>query len=348
MISDDRMAAYGLGPRLDTRSLAANPWVAAIDDDLTALLANWPLARSISFVMTESLQSRAVARLDDRCVVFTFGLVDEICKLAAAIVGQGAFVAFGDTKPNWRPSFDHPRHIVHQMDARPFQWTPDTVSGLADYERQVIFMHLVQSLSRFILFHEVAHIVHGHGRSDDLEMGLALEMADGHDVPPPSCFIAVESQAKELAADTFALEALVHWLKTHFGRADPNETHQLLRARLLPDLRAQVRWALISSYLVFRLLDRQDHTPQSARKATHPPPAFRLKYLFGHAVELNLAELSEAELEAEIRAIIAETDAVLAIAFDRPPEPDWLGTVGGQGYDEIFHAIYRAVPDWRR
>lgn len=344
---NDEIQSIGLGPQLDTRSLESNPWIHVIEMDLTRLLAAWPHADSVRFAITENEDIRAVARLDKRYIVITFGLLDQICKLAAAAVSQGVFVGFGDTKPEWRPRPDAPKQIGRQLGLRPFRWSPEELPWIAEFERQMIFLHMIMSMSRFIFFHELGHIVHDHGRSGSARGARIIEMADGPNLSLPTNSMIHELQAKELAADTYALEAILYWLEAEFGTLRDDEAGALLQTQLLSNKLSRARWALMSSYFVFRLLDRQDHTPETVRARSHPPAAFRLRYLFGHALVRGVFGLNEHETADEILSAISLSDAVMAVALDRLPEPQWLREHSSQ-YDELFMSLYKLVPKWRR
>ena len=67
---------------------------------------------------------------------------------------------------------------------------------------------------------------------------------------------AIVSQAKEIVADSDALNAHLRMLNAEYDRADLDSTRQLLRDKMLASPRARLRATLLSAFLVFQLLDR--------------------------------------------------------------------------------------------
>ena len=342
---DDELQSFGLGPRFDSRAFKTNPAISMIEYDLSRLLGGWPKAEGVQFAITENQTPRAVALLNKRYVVVTFGLLDQICKLAAAAITQGVFVAFRDASPQWRPSEYPPNRLDAQLGQQPFHWDPEQLPWLVDFERQMIFVHMVISMSRFVFFHELGHIILGHGRSSSDPGFQVMQMADGPHEPVPLQTSLHELQAKELAADTYALDAILCLNEFEFEADREDEGGRLLQTHLLTRKTLRARWALMTCYFMFLLLDRYDHTPATVAMRSHPPTAFRLRYLFGHALVRNAFDLTETETADEVLNVIALSDAVVAIALDRPPEPQWLRQHSAE-YDALFMSLYALVPQW--
>jgi hypothetical protein len=157
---------------------------------------------------------------------------------------------------------------------------------------------------------------------------------------------AVVSQAKEIVADSYALNAHLRMLNAEYDRADLDSMRQLLRDKMLASPRARLRATLLSAFLDFQLLDRHRWTIETAMLATHPPAPFRVKSLYATALERKLPQLPEKEIIEEISVAQSLGSAVLSVGLNRFPNPAWLQAIEGPQFDAQFSEIFVEMPNW--
>jgi hypothetical protein len=274
----------------------------------------------------------------------TFGLADAMCRLANLLVSAGMFVSFGKAEPSWSPKLENSViNVEEQLRDEPFRWHRAYVPWMDDGERQMIFAYLLLSMSRLVVLHEIGHIGYAHGRATQ---GRPVAIVDGEAEDQVERKAAITSQAKEVAADSFAFNMHLRLQDAELAAPDLDPMRQLLADKLIGTARLRLRWTLLCAYLVFQLLDRRRWSIQTARLAAHPPAPFRLKCLYAAALELKRPDLPESEIVEEVSLARTLGSAVLDVGLKRYPNLFWLNEVDGEAFDEIFNDLYLELQDW--
>ena len=233
------------------------------------------------------------------------------------------------------------RHLA----ADRFVWNSAYLPWITDAERMQLFVFLVTSMARFVVLHELGHIHLGHGHTDGQPLAMIV---DGDVADTDARRKAIVSQAKEIVADSYALNAHLHMLNAEYDKPDLDAMRQLLRNKMLASPRARLRATLLSAFLIFQLLDRHSWTTETAMLASHPPAPFRLKSLYATALELKLAQLPEQEIIEEISIAQYLGHAVLSVGLSRLPDVSWLQAVEGPEFNAQFDEIFAEMPNWIR
>ena len=343
----DPISRFNLGSRLDARGVPDNPWIAMMELDARMVIGGAARQIPIEFAMTESLMLQAAAVFDPPTILMTFGLADMMCRLAGAIVTAGVFVNFGTPEPKWAPTTENTAATVEgQLQSDRFIWSPAYVPWMADEERQIIFVYLLLSLSRFVVLHEVAHIGLAHGKPLGASQEALDAIVDGKNPMEGNRSTAVRSQAKEIAADSWAFNAFLDLQDAEFAVDEPDPMRRILASKLMGTPRLRLRWSLLTAFLVFQILDRHVWTIESARLASHPPAPFRVKNLYATALELRRPDLPYAEIEEEVGVAQTMGSAIRDVGLNRLSNLRGVNQVDGPEFDSMFFEIYEELPDW--
>ncbi|MER9452047.1 hypothetical protein [Mesorhizobium sp. M0254] len=302
----------------------------------------------IDFAFTESTEIQAAAIFSSPPrIAMTFGLADAMCRLANVLVTAGIFVSFGDPKPSWSPNLQNSVVSVEdQLRDEPFRWHPEYTPWMNDGERQIIFAYLLVSMSRFVVLHEIGHILYAHGRRALGSPARLTAIIDGQATDETERQAAIISQAKEIAADGFAFNTHLRLQDQELGTADLDPMRRLLAEKLNGTPRLRLRWTLLCSYLVFQLLDRRKWSFETARLATHPPAPFRVKCLYAAALDLKHSDLPESEIVEEVATARTLGSAVLDVGLKRFPNLFWIDQVRDEAFDTIFMELYAELHNW--
>ncbi|TAN59440.1 MAG: hypothetical protein EPN20_15090 [Magnetospirillum sp.] len=338
------VAKWGLGARLDTKSVPSNPWMHFSLIDSQKMLKQVAPNLAVDLAITEDNRLQAAAGYDPPTILVAGGLATRLCKLAAQLVTAGVFVAFGSAKPEWRPEKELGLSMVEKhLAANDFIWNSAYLPWINDAERQQLFAFLVSSLTRFIVLHELGHIHFGHSRANEKQIPMSI---DGDAADEDERREAIKSQAKEIVADSYAFNAHLWLLNAEYERADLDPMRRLLHDKMLTSPRMRLRATLLSAFLVFQLLDRHYWTIQSAMLATHPPAPFRMKSLYATALNLKLSQLPEKEVIEEVSFAQTFGNAVLSVGCNFFPYFDWLKTIEHEAFDSQFNEIFVEMQNW--
>ncbi len=212
------------------------------------------------FSFVESVEMQAVAIQDEGIDVVGMyaGMFWMLCRLAAEAANSGVFPALkGENQPSWKPdlakSSKTPRKLLQEK--VPFNWEQES-AGWKNYpERQMLFYEVLSVLFRFVLFHEIGHLHNDHGRRRAARLLSPMVI----DAVTPCSFPheeAIQSQAREIIADSFALKMTLEVMDREMKIKADLEMTQVLRDKLVGDQESQVRFVLTVIYLFFRLLDQ--------------------------------------------------------------------------------------------
>jgi hypothetical protein len=306
-------------------------------------------AGGATFVFLESADMQAVAVQDERDVVGVYaGMFWMLCRLASLVASSGVFPAMkGQIEPAWIPELERssrtPRELLEER--RPFNWALESIGWKQDPDRQILFYTVLSLLFRFVVFHEIGHIVNDHGRRRRRTGRDALLI----DRPNPLLLDpneALSSQAREVIADGFAL---THTIKT-FSQEMSSGSHlalaQIVRERLAPNASASIRFVLSVVYLYFRLSDRSDWQSVPIDRLSHPPAPFRMKALLALLVDLKPLGINESTAASIISQTMLSGDALMSVMLSIFPQPDWIKQISTPAHDRHFGQMYERFPDW--
>ncbi|MEE4209582.1 MAG: hypothetical protein V2I43_09980 [Parvularcula sp.] len=301
------------------------------------------------FVFLESPDMQAVAIQDGRSVVGVYaGMFWMLCRLASLVAGTGTFPAMkGDAEPEWKPdlgrSLKTPRELLQET--APFDWRLESIGWKQAEERQILFYAVLSLSFRFVVLHELGHIVNDHQPRRKLHGPGAL-LVDRPSPPLLDPEEGVRSQAREIIADGFAC---LHTIDT-FNNELTNGSHlvmaQIIRERLAPDTSALIRFVMSVLFLYFRLSDRLDWQRLPIERLSHPPAPFRMKALFAMLHEAKPLGIDEKTATTIISETVVSSDALMSVVLNTFPQPDWIKQISTHAHDRHFERIYEQCPNW--
>lgn len=301
------------------------------------------------FVFLESPAMQAVAIQDERSVVGVYaGMFWMLCRLASVVARSGVFPAMkGDVEPEWNPeirrSLKTPRELLEET--VPFDWTMESIGWNQAGERQILFYAVLALSYRFVVLHEAGHIVNDHQPRRRIHGADALLV----DRPGPRMLDpeeAVRSQAREIIADGFAFLHTIETFNNELTNGSHLEMAQIIRERLTPDTPTLIRFTLTVIFLYFRLSDRLDWQSLPFQRFSHPPAPFRMKALFALLYEAKPLGIDEGGAASIIREAMASGDALMSVALNVFPQPDWIKQISTPAHDLHFERIYEQCPNW--
>ncbi|MEK7453679.1 MAG: hypothetical protein AABZ76_02060 [Pseudomonadota bacterium] len=337
------LSRFGLGPRLDTRAMPDNPWLACLEWDAVQVLAAVSKTESIAFAFTESMYLQAGASTASRQILVSGSLGDMLCRLCAAIVGAGVFIKLGNPSVEWTPETGA-ASVRSTLDSEPFRWSPAFIPWHGDEERVQLFLFLLVQAHRFVLLHEAGHILHRHGPSAEPRGHGAI--IDGRESSEADEAAAASSMARELVADAEAFHLHFQLLDHQFAQAAGEPMGALLAEKLVGTPRERLRMTLLSAFLIFQILDYRTWSIETARLRTHPPAPFRVKAIYATAVDLKHPGITQQELIEEIGYARLLGSVVVDVGLNRLPQLSWLNQVDGTEFDELFLRIYAEMHKW--
>lgn len=307
-------------------------------------------AAGASFVFLEGADMQAVAIQDQKnnVVGVYAGMFWMLCRLASLVAASGVFPAMkGVAEPIWTPELERslqtPRDLLNEK--QPFNWAIESIGWKEAGERQILFYVVLALSFRFVVLHEVGHIVNDHGRRR-ARSGTAPLLVDR---PGPRLLEpkeAVQSQAREIIADGFAFQHTIKNFDNELSNGSHLELAQIVRERLAPDAPGLIGFALSVVFLYFRLSDLSDWQSAPINRLSHPPAPFRMKALFAVLVETKPLGIDEATAAALIKRTMAGGDALASVMFEIFPQREWIKQISTPAYDRHFGQIYKEFPNW--
>jgi hypothetical protein len=335
--------------RLDlrlSREDAPNSWYGVMQFEAESLCAQ--LEEPSYFTFNSEARLQAYAVYDAHLVVVTAGLFDFLCRLVGRIVASGLFSTIGQplTERTWNPdplrSEQLPRELLRD---EPFNvvsppWTEDS-------QRAGLFFYLLLTMFRFVVLHEIGHLYHRHGdRLGGVRVGMDIDTVQPR-LLREDC--ALNSQARELVADKFAMHLLLELQEVELERIARTELIAPLGEKLLNTAQKRVAFLLNAVYVYFSATDRiPNASPMDALRMSHPPAAFRYMTIAATALESTTSRIGE---EAARKAVLAGGvggDALLAIALNRKPDPAWITRMQDRSFSEHYGKLYERVDGWTR
>lgn len=306
-------------------------------------------AADARFVFLESREMQAVAVQDQEDVVGVYaGMFWMLCRLASLVAASGVFPTLkGIAEPTWTPdikrSLRTPRDLLNERE--PFDWQLESIGWKDAGERQILFYVVLSLCFRFVVFHEVGHIVNDHGRRR-ARAGSDLLLIDR---PAPQLLHpeeAVQSQARELIADGFAFQNTIRAFDNELTNGIHLELPRIVRERLVPDTPGLIGFTLSVIFLYFRLSDRSDWHNIAIDRLSHPPAPFRMKALFALLLEAKPLGVNETMVAKIISETMSRGDAIVSVMFDIFPQPEWIKRISTPENDCHFDRIYHHFGNW--
>lgn len=345
---DDALRQERLEPRLVPSDIAdTNPWFMIMERDLSLLCQNaLPAPVSFTFNISHSIQAWVLYR--SNLVVMTAGMFNALCRAASKIVTSGAFINFeGGVEPTWSPNAESSfKPIISELSGTAFDWNLESEPWRKHGERQLLFFYILQTLTRFVVLHELGHVAHNHGARFQ-EGGSSLVDVD---LAQPDLLTdedGVASQAREIIADNFAFIRLKQIQEKELFSKAKTEAAELLINKLLQNEQERIRFLLTTVYLYFHMMDRHDWYSVDVFKLTHPPAPFRLKNLFALTLETGVANLSEDEIGEMLMQQHYACNALVSVAYNHYPTLDLFKEVGKPRFNELFNALYKERQKWQ-
>lgn len=302
--------------------------------------SGWAQGLDLTFTfITDDDSIQAYAIYHYKLIAMTTGCFNFICTLCDEVVGRGLFgkdslLPAGGWKEDHTMAEQKIRKILKGV-----SFAPEKAVWKGDKEREAVFLYLVLSLFRFILLHEMGHFAHDHGQRNRM---VQLDMdAVGHQRPltPQE---ALDSQARELIADKFALDALERMLLADAEQLVAFNDIGPFIQRYLSNPFQQKVFALSIAYMFFIALDGFVYIePERMAVMTHPISPFRVTTLVSIA---RTGAVSDEEA-ARLNEFLPTVDQVMAYVLGRRPNPDWFLQLDHPFYKAQYGRLYNGYFD---
>lgn len=248
---EDILKKYQLGSRLISKNVPTNPWFALFEQSLANLCAHLT-ERDVRFVFTDSFKIQACAIYDLNYIVVTAQMFDMLCRIAAKITQDGIFTNLASiNKSQWNPDIkNHLDPILKSLFQEPFNWNPAAFEWQRIPERQYLFFYILQTLSRFVVLHEVGHFVNGHNRRTGnaniqrIDIDMAEPEIEEHGIEK------IQAQAKEVIADSYAFAILLDLQQHDINTSsDDNTLMRIINEKLFEDEIGKISTPLCLIYI---------------------------------------------------------------------------------------------------
>ncbi|WP_157118836.1 hypothetical protein [Azohydromonas lata] len=339
------LSKYKLGIVLHTEDIIINPWFRLLEVDATQMCRGMDSA-PIDFCFSDSNSIQAYAIYEERMVVVTKGMFSMISKLAMIMVSKKMFPALGSVgDPEWSPKLERTTIPLRQLlNSEEFDWVNRRPEWIASKERQGLFFYLLLSLFRFVVLHEIGHIVNKHGDKHRTASAFEVDQVGGSTLSREQ---AVSSQAKESVADHFAFHRFLNLLHRELKLKGEDELLLMLKPHLFSDVTGEIGYSLMVSYLFFSIMDRGDWWAGDPYTFSHPPAPFRVRTLLAGVQEFGAIGLNADECGLAVAKAALGAEAIVATSFGRFPDMYWLDSVSGESYKNIYQEIFEELPKWQ-
>lgn len=312
------------------------------------LRAVTPPGALFTFVQGRQMQAGAI-QAEPEVVVMFAGMFWMLCRLASTVAGSGVFPAMiGEAEARWAPdlarSGQTPRALLDE--GEPFDWELESAGWKDDPERLMLFHTVLSVLFRFVIFHEIGHLQNDHGRRRTAPTSRPLMMIDDMESKLVAPKDALPSQAREIIADSFALNMTLESLHRELMLKKDLEMTRILREKLLKDEEAIVDFVLTILCMYFRLSDRSDWESQPVDTLSHPPAPFRMKALMAALIEHQHLGISEEATKRSVANAMLSGDAVMSVMLGIFPNPHWFRSIATPEHDQHFMRIFDELPRW--
>lgn len=337
---------HGLGMLLIPQDVArTNPWFMVFEPQLSALVDHVGEGL-MRFCFSADPRVQAYAIYDDQAIILSAGMFDLLCKLTASMVSSGLYPAVGTPSvAAWNPDINNNLLSVRGLLAGGiFNWN-DAPSWSCDPDRMELFFQLLRTMLRFVVLHEIGHLWHRHGERHQAGHRLEVDSGAPKLLSPKQ---AMESQARELIADQFALRLLLRGQHGEIQENLADKSANNLRHTILASPSAEIAFSLLAIYCYFYAVDRQDWSATDVHLYSHPPAPFRLKALIADLLEFGALGIPPQECEDVISDAYLAANASIAMTFCRFPDLNWMTSMSDQNLSEHFANLHKQIPNWRR
>ncbi|MGR9466323.1 hypothetical protein [Rhizobium leguminosarum] len=341
------LAKNGLPPSFEVRPDDPTGFILPFAVDGIAMCEGIKRSRECRFTFVEGAEMQAIALQDEIDIVAMYaGMFWLLCRLASSAAASGVFPAMdGGNVPEWRPDISRslrlPRDLLEE--GKPFDWQAESLTWQIHPERQMLFVAILSVLFRFVTYHELGHIWNDHGLRRKGRAGVCVD-AVGSGRPDAERSIA--SQAREIIADSFALNRTIQVLDRELQLKADLEMTKILRQKLLPTREAVAEFVLTLVFLYFRVSDLWNWVQEARDTLTHPPSPFRAKALAAALHEHRHLDISQASADLAVRKAVVGGEALVSVILSIYPNPNWMSSISGPGDDAHFRRIYDEIPRW--
>lgn len=343
---EDVLAHHRLGLRLHLEHVQ-NPWFQFSQAEAEGYCE---LVAPYRFAFCDApLRVSAGVFYADKLIVCTARMFQFLCSLSDRVTTYGDFGLAAHpplaSLPRDAPAEKRSlREILldHSFDTVAPLWKQDNFRG-------VLFLELLSTLFRFVIFHELghAHLNHGArgngstiGETDGVdELWDAVEPVDSlNEAPTKTPSDILDRHARELAADVFAFDKAVQYAELS-ARLRPRSACQVA-ATLLATPVARKRFILLATNLYFQSIEPRTSgaLPLTPAGSTHPPAPFRLSTLAAMTVP--------GRKRKTLTPVIERGVTLISQAFGRAPERDFFERINSPEFHDHYTAVRERIPQW--
>ncbi|KAF1046382.1 MAG: hypothetical protein GAK35_01069 [Herbaspirillum frisingense] len=339
----DVLSQWGLGMRLDVTPATPNyRWLSMAEEEAKRLCAwhNEPV--SFTFIATEEINAGAVPC--PALIVMAAGCFDFLCRLANTIVGKGIYTDIDPRTASAVEDSDEQVEKTIRSILKKQQWfAPDMVSWSRYSEKEGIFCFILLSLFRFVILHEMGHIVHRHGRRSHLS-GQGYLLMDGIEQPTMASDSILDSHAREIVADKTAMQLCHHLLEEQFFiLATYSDIKEFAHTYLGTEIN-RIKFLTQIAYLYFAAIDQFLVTPfEIGSVRSHPPAPFRAITIATTAVH----GYEKDPRRTQVVQFLPPAENMLAIAIGKRTNRQWLAQLlEDPRYEAHYRALFDRVDRW--
>lgn len=282
----------------------------------------------LNFCITTDLNLRCGVIYNEKLIFMSYGTFDRLCKLSELIVRSGVITG------NCKELNFYDLHFV----TNPFVGF-NNESGVESESESHLFMFVLDCLILFIVSHEVGHFINKHG--DRIIKGNFDNIFDdvlGHREIDKAELIS--SHARELVADSFALNIVKKYVKSVFDEQAPYLSHLLDFYRCKE---GSVVFSLLLILCYFKLSDGL--TPHEHFKSTHPSTAARVRFIISCHIESLDNEDETIIFSVYYDLIMAQLKSIFA-SVGKDFYLTWIRDTSTPEMSEWFNEVYKEHVRW--
>ncbi|WP_155628889.1 hypothetical protein [Burkholderia stagnalis] len=331
------------GGILDSRKIQHNPFFELYEYDgkqLCSVISNG----EIHFNLVDCWERNAVAIYDLRTAAVFRGMLEAIFSISARIVDKGIYPEIGNVAPP-KMRQDPGKLLVTKRELlnslSNFNYDIDEHPWMASTDRQALFLFISNTLFRFIVFHELGHLYNEHGkRNNEKDFFEVDEM--GTESPQGG----IDSQAREIIADTFAFQKLVEFQRFHLLSQQNEPVGKLLSSHFMKNEEDLIIFISQMVFIYFYMMESPNWAHENPIQWTHPPAQFRLKTILASLLEHGLLSIEKTKIPEIIQKALFVGPSILSVMFETFPEYNWLQILDNPKYREHYELIFSEIPRW--
>ncbi|SOE97607.1 hypothetical protein SAMN05414139_10752 [Burkholderia sp. D7] len=298
----------------------------------------------ILFNFANGPELNAAALYPEKTVVVLRGMLEAIFKISARLVGRGAYPLIGSIPeqrwvPNYALLFRAPSETLASLE--PFEFDVGRFPWLMSAERQALFMFISNTMFRFVIFHELGHFFHEHGGANSPE-----HVMDYDEMAAASRIGDIDQQAKELLADGYGFQRLLHFVRQHLLTPFPDPVRTLLATHFASSDEDLAIFVSTIVYIYFQMTEAPRDRHREPEAWSHPPAPFRLKAILATTLEHGVLDIRPNAAQRLLQASILRSQALITTMLDQHATEEWLGSVSGAMFDAHYERLLEAMPRW--